>query len=118
DNDADAIVNARDNVSRNGVAHSVRVEQGLVDAAYLARFREQPFDVIVANVLSGVLGPLLKDFFQALKPGGQVILGGILETEAGAMLVACEAAGFTVRAEDLEQEWWGVLLERPLAAAN
>ena len=113
DSDADAILNARDNVARNAVAERIRLEHGLVDSDYLARAGAERFDIIVANVLSGVLRPLLPDFRRALKAGGHLILGGILEHEADDMLDACALAGFDVIAEDLEDEWWGVLLQRP-----
>ena len=112
DNDADAILNARDNMIRNGVASAVTFEQRTVDARYLAELGER-LDIIVANVLSSVLLPLLPAFFEALKSGGFVILGGILEAEADDLLQASTAAGFEIMTEDLEDEWWGVLLRRP-----
>jgi ribosomal protein L11 methyltransferase len=113
DNDADAILNARDNIVRNGVADVVVLEEGFVDVAYLAAQGDSAFDVIVANVLSGVLKPLLASFFTSVVPGGFVILGGILEEEAEEMLDALARAGFVVTGEDLENEWWGVLAQRP-----
>ena len=113
DNDPDAILNAVDNVRRNNVAAAIELEEGFVDVAYLSRFGAQHFDVIVANVLSGVLKPLLSHFLTAVKPDGHVILGGILEEEADEMIDASATAGFTIVAEDLEEEWWGVLLRRP-----
>lgn len=111
DNDADAILNARDNIVRNGVPDIV-LEEGFVDEAYLHAAGAGAFDVVVANVLSGVLKPLLASFYSSLVPGGFVILGGILEEEAGEMQDALEAAGFVVLGEDLENEWWGVLAQR------
>lgn len=118
DNDPDAILNARDNVTRNGVANAVELSEGFVDEPYLARYGAGSFDVVVANVLSSVLKPLLGSFFAATRPGGHVILGGILEHEADDMITASTAAGFQVMAEDLEQEWWGVLLRKPGLSAS
>lgn len=112
DNDPDAILNARDNVVRNNVADAIQLEESLVDGPYLARFGENHFDIIVANVLSGILKPLLGDFRESVRPDGHIILGGILEQEADEMLEACTAAGLHVINEDLEAEWWGVLLRR------
>lgn len=112
DNDADAILNARDNVVRNGVATAVRLEENIVDQEYLADAGEAAFDVIVANVLSGVLKPLLAAFHEGVRPGGHVILGGILEQEADDMIDALLDAGFKILGEDLEHEWWGVLAQR------
>jgi ribosomal protein L11 methyltransferase len=118
DHDPDAILNARDNIIRNGVATVVKLEERLVDESYLHAAGHARFDIIVANVLSGMLTPLLGMFAYSLRPGGHLILGGILEEEGDDMLDACSAAGFQVMAEDLEAEWWGVLLQRPSRAAS
>jgi ribosomal protein L11 methyltransferase len=115
DNDADAILNARDNIVRNGVADRVKLEQGFVDVAFLRNAGDARFEIIVANVLSTVLKPLLASFHQSVVPSGYVILGGILEDESDDMFDACLAAGFIVMAEDLDEEWWSVLLRRPAA---
>jgi ribosomal protein L11 methyltransferase len=109
--DEDAVLNARDNITRNGVSEVVALRTGMVDEAYLESYAAA-FDVIAANVLSSVLEPLLAAFHRALKPGGHLILGGILEAEADDIIDAARAAGFTLRAEDLEEEWWGGLFQR------
>lgn len=116
DNDPDAILNARHNVDRNGVAGIVRLKEQAVDPSYLRAPGTGRYDIIAANVLSSVLEPLLLPFFDALRPGSHLILGGILEEEADDMLAAGSAAGFGVIAEDLEEEWWAVLLQRPQPA--
>lgn len=110
--DEDAILNAKDNVERNGVANVVTLDTAMVDDAYLAKRGDSAFQLIAANVLSSVLHPLLPAFHRALRPQGYLILGGILEAEADDMIEAAEAAGFMLRAEDLEEEWWGALLQR------
>jgi ribosomal protein L11 methyltransferase len=110
--DEDAIINARDNIVRNRVQEVVTLQTALVDDALLSTHREQPFDIIVANVLSGVLRPLLPAFRRALRAGGHLILGGILESEADDMIDAASAAEFRLAAEDLEEEWWGGLFQR------
>lgn len=115
DNDPDAILNAEDNVVRNGVAGRIKLETCFVTEQYLAEAGPQRFDIIVANVLSSVLLPLLPSFHESVTEGGHVILGGILQTESDVMLDACAAAGFRVMGEDIEDEWWGVLLQRPRA---
>jgi ribosomal protein L11 methyltransferase len=111
--DEDAMINARDNIVRNRVEKVVRLDTALVDDVYLQRCGDRAFDVIAANVLSSVLRPLMPAFHGALRPGGHLILGGILESEADDMIDAAQCAGFILRAEDLEDEWWGGLLQRP-----
>ncbi len=110
--DEDAIINARDNIMRNRAQDIVELQTALVDEQYLEARGAGAFDVIAANVLSGVLRPLLPAFYRALKPDGWLILGGILEAEADDMIAAARSAGFTLQAEDLEEEWWGGLLRR------
>ncbi len=112
--DADALGNATDNVRRNGVADRVELRHAVVDPRFLDNSLRDDgsLDLIVANVLSGVLRPLLSSFHGALGPGGRLILGGILEEEAEDMLAAARAAGFTLLVEDVEAEWWGGLFAR------
>jgi ribosomal protein L11 methyltransferase len=119
ESDPDAIENAGDNLRRNGVAESVELLHGLVDDEFLALLGPGRFDLIAANVLSSVLIPLLPAFHAALAPAGsegtaageagRLILGGILEEEAEAVIAAARHAGFLLLAEDLEEEWWGGL---------
>lgn len=110
ESDPDAMDNCRENLERNGVADRVALECAVVDADWLTADGEG-FDVIAANVLSGVLIPLLPHFAGALRPGGRVILGGILEHEADAMKAAAAAAGLSLSEEKVEGEWWTCLLE-------
>lgn len=116
ESDPDAIENAGDNLRRNAVADRVELLHGLVDNEFLALLGPGRFEVIVANVLSGVLVPLLPAFHASLVPGrsgggGYLILGGILDEEADAVISAAHAAGFTLLREDLEEEWWGGLFQ-------
>jgi ribosomal protein L11 methyltransferase len=110
ESDPEAMPNAAENVAGNGVADRVTLRCELVDDAFLDAAR--PFDGILANVLSSVLRPLLPAFHAALLPSGWAILSGILVEEAAAMRTAAAAAGFAVEAEDVEEQWWTVLLRR------
>jgi ribosomal protein L11 methyltransferase len=103
--DPDAIPYAEANAARHGVGARVRVEQAFVDVDWLAR-HHAAYDLIAANVLSGVLRPLLPALRAALHPAGALVLGGILAEEADALVGAAEAAGFALSAEEREDEWW------------
>ena len=109
ENDPDAVLNARDNIVRNHADEVVEIDLATVDEAYCARFGAR-FDVIVANVLSGIIRPLLPVFRSVLKPHGRVVIGGILVSEGETMQSAAEANGFTVEAVEVEEEWWTALL--------
>ncbi len=97
DVDPVAIDVARDNAAINRVrlghgAGEVLLTQadGMASPLLAAR---APFDLIIANILAGPLIELAPDFARALAPGGTVILAGLLDTQADAVIAAYEAHG-------------------------
>jgi ribosomal protein L11 methyltransferase len=108
--DPDANLNARENVEQNGVLGRVAIVEAMADAALLAGFGR--FDLVVANILSGVIRPLLPAFRDALggAPGGRLIVSGILQVEHEDVVRDAVAAGFRVETVDEEDEWWSALL--------
>jgi ribosomal protein L11 methyltransferase len=109
ENDPDALINARENVRHNGVEDRIRLVQGTVDARFLER-HETAFDVVVANVLSGVLVPLLRGLGATRRRDGRLILGGILAEEAASVEAAAARAGLELVDVDVEQGWWSARL--------
>lgn len=107
--DGEAIPNAEENVSRNGVADQVKVFHG--DAGTLLPL-VAPVQVIVANIISSVLVTLLPVIADCLAAGGRVILSGILREERETMVAALERTGWQVLAEDAEDAWWSVAVVR------
>jgi ribosomal protein L11 methyltransferase len=114
ESDPDAMSNARENLDRSAWSDRIELVNAVVDEDYLASHREDGFDLIVANVLSGVLTPLLPAFAAALAATGRVVLGGILDEESDAVVAAGHAAGLSLEAEDRE-EGWGTAQLRPSA---
>jgi ribosomal protein L11 methyltransferase len=113
ESDGGSLETARENLARNGVEAQITLDHASVDGAYLQAARDGGFDLVVANVLSGVLVPLLPDLAASMADGGRIILGGILTEEAAAVTAASVAAGLAVESEDREEEWWSVRLKRP-----
>jgi ribosomal protein L11 methylase PrmA len=64
--------------------------------------------VIVANILSSVITPMLPLMKSSLSAGGQAILAGIMTDEASAMVDALAAGGWAIEREDTEDIWWSV----------
>lgn len=112
ESDVEAMPNAFENVERNGVTDLITLLCAEVDDPFLAAYGGGAFDVILANVLSGVLRPLLPSFHRALADRGVAILSGILVEEAEEMRKAAVASGFAVETEDVEDTWWSVMLRR------
>jgi ribosomal protein L11 methyltransferase len=107
--DPDAIGNAEENVVANNVDGIVRVIEG--DATVLLPL-VAPVGLVLANIISSILLELLQGIHDALSPGGHAILSGILAEERPVMVEAIQVAGFDVMSEDLEDNWWSVLIAR------
>ena len=103
--DHDAIENAEQNVRANGVENRVEVIEG--DASTLLPLLA-PVRVILANIISSVLIPLLPMFRSALAPDGQAILSGILREERANFVAALATDGWLIERETTEDVWWTV----------
>jgi ribosomal protein L11 methyltransferase len=112
--DADSLPYARANADRHGVGDRIAFEHTTVDAAYLLE-RIERYDVVTANVLSGVLLPLLPGMRGATRSGGSVIVGGILAEESATMIDAAHVAGLSLEAEDREDAWWTGWFRGPIS---
>ncbi len=107
--DPDAIGNAEANIAANGVSDAVTVILG--DATPLLPLLA-PVDLVLANILSGVIRSLLPVIEAALAPGGRAIFSGIMTSEAGEMRRALTDADWTVAVELEEDAWWSVAAVR------
>lgn len=109
--DPDANINARENIERNNVQELVTLHEAMADAELLGELGR--FDVIVANILSGVIRPLLPAFASTLTGERLLIVSGILQTESDLVLQDAWAAGFVLLEEDREEDWWSAALSPP-----
>jgi ribosomal protein L11 methyltransferase len=74
--------------------------------------RNGPYDLIVANILAGPLQALAPDVGAAAEKGGNVILSGILEQQADAVLAAYVAAGMELVQRLQRKDWTTLVLEK------
>ncbi len=114
DNDPQAVEVADENAGLNGVAGLCRFVTSIgLDAAELAA--RAPFDLIVANILAGPLIELSESFAAKVRPGGRVLLSGLLVEQASDIVAAYSRHGFVFeRGLDLETggAWWRTLILR------
>ena len=96
---------AEENTRRNSVAERVSVVQASVGTEFLPE-EEGSFDRLVANIEADPLVRWLAGFRRGIRPGGWMILGGILEGESGRVEDAAVRAGFGLEATDIEGGWW------------
>lgn len=105
--DAEALDNARQNIVANAVSDVVTLLAG--DARALLPI-VAPVDVIVANIISSVLLPILPMLRVSLRPAGRAILAGLLVYERDQVAAAVESGGWRLVRDDLEEEWWSALI--------
>lgn len=111
DNDPQALAATADNASRNGVAPgdlTIALPDDYDTAPWAGRC-----DLVVANILAGPLLELAPVITGFLRPGGALLLSGLLASQAGALIEGY--AGRLPLAVAGEQDGWVVLRgERPL----
>jgi ribosomal protein L11 methyltransferase len=69
-----------------------------------------PFDLLIANILAGPLIELAPAFAASVAPGASVILAGLLDTQADAVIAAYEAQEMML-VERGPGEWCVLVLE-------
>ena len=75
DIDPQALIATRDNATRNNVS-------GKIEASMPGDLELQPADVLIANILAQPLIDLAARFAQLVRPGGRIVLSGILDDQA------------------------------------
>jgi ribosomal protein L11 methyltransferase len=112
DIDPVAVEVTRENAAANGEAPPVAavVADGLSHPALAAR---APYELIVANILAAPLTRLAVQIVPALRPGGVLILSGLLRWQENLVLSFYRAQGLTLREIRRDGAWSALVLERP-----
>lgn len=105
DVDPDAIEVARDNAAANEVAVGLAV--GSVEVV------RQPFDVVVANLLTQTVVDLAEALLGALVPGGHLVTSGIGAPRADLVADALRRAGLVAVTTRVRGDWAVVEGRRP-----
>ena len=99
DTDPIAVEATLANARRNAVARRLRVRHGSLPSA------EAAFDVVLANLIAGVLVPLAPLLRDELRPGGSLLASGIFVDREADVQTAFEAAGLGVVGRSAEGDW-------------
>ncbi len=110
DIDTPSVKVARENARLNGVGNRV---QAILATGFAAPdfARHGPFDLVLANILANPLRQLAGAMTRHLAPSAHVILSGLLNHQAGAVIAAYRARGL-VPVRHLKIEGWSSLLLR------
>jgi len=71
-----------------------------------------PFDLLIANILAGPLVELAADFGRSVRPGGHLLLAGLLETQEPQVRATYLRAGFRLAARQVNGDWSILWLRR------
>ena len=96
DIDPQAIVASQDNAQRNQVT---------IDFALVKDFRAEPADCLIANILAGPLKSLAPEFDRLLKPGGTLVLSGLLANQADDLVAHYQQFGVQLTTRHTQDEW-------------
>ena len=104
DHDPTAVAVAKENISRNSVSHTATVEEGSLD--YLTRHRIPPVHGMVVNIIADVIVNLMEhDLTCHLKPGGWLVVSGILASAEARVRAAFDKCGMQKIDRYQEEEW-------------
>ena len=103
DFDPEAVRVAQANASVNGVHKKIRIERG--DVAKLPEKPKEQFDLVCANLISNLLIGERRKIAAQLKPGGTLVLAGILKAEFLEVQKEFESLGLKLVSARSKREW-------------
>lgn len=103
DYDADAVRIARENAKRNRVAHKIRFEHQDLTQLKIGHFPR--CDLICANLIYDMLCTEAKRITSWLKPGGNLVLAGILREQFAQVREVYEGFGLKLVRSKMHNEW-------------
>jgi ribosomal protein L11 methyltransferase len=107
DTDPIAIESTLANARRNRLARRIHARVGSLPSL------EPAFDVVLANLIAGVLVPLAGPLRDELRPGGTLLASGIFIDREGEVRAAFEAAELVVTERSAEGDWVALTAIRP-----
>lgn len=111
DIDPNAISAAKENAEVNNVdIEQFDIISGnlLEDEELQVKVGYEKYDIVVANILAGVLVPLSPIAYKHLKKGGYYITSGIIDTKESEVVEAVKKSGFDVVEVTCQGEWVSV----------
>jgi ribosomal protein L11 methyltransferase len=102
DIDDDSIENAEEYIRNNNAGASITLYK-----ADISDITETNFDMVAANITSGVVIPNLQNIYNKLKTGGKLFITGILNEEAEELINELTKNKFMMRELRSKAEWSG-----------
>ena len=103
DHDPQAVRITRENARRNRVADKIHFKQQ--DVTKWSRGGQRQYDLVCANLISNLLIEQRSRIIPRVKPGGTLVLAGILAVEFKQVEVAYARLGMKLVTHRLQKEW-------------
>jgi ribosomal protein L11 methyltransferase len=100
DNDVWSIENTKENVVVNNGQNEIEVFFGTIETV-----PQNNFDVILANIQSSIILPILPQMISKIKTNGKILLSGLLREEREKILFSLKEHSLNVKDEISENEW-------------
>jgi ribosomal protein L11 methyltransferase len=107
DTDPESVRVTQENVEINGVAAETVVLRGSFD---VPQADGEPFDLLVANILAGVIMSMLRSGLAAR--GRRFVFSGILDTQADDVIAVAASAGLRLVERRQMADWMGLVFDR------
>ena len=104
-----AVKSAMDNIKLNDYAKDVTVK-----ANDLLKGVTIEADIVVANILSEIIVPLIPEAYDVLKPGGLFLTSGIIEDKKELILSEQKKQGFIIIQVQQMKDWCSIVAQKPL----
>ena len=105
-----AVRATKENAEINGVADRLRIEHGSVGEG--EPFEGEVYDVVLANIIARILIELSAALVRHTKPGGSLVLAGIISSREDDVIAAFSAQGATVVTRRQTDDWVSLVLTR------
>ncbi|MDQ2715392.1 MAG: 50S ribosomal protein L11 methyltransferase [Chloroflexota bacterium] len=111
DNSSVAVESATTNVEVNGLSERITVALGTLDAQEAQRLAGR-YDLVLVNILAGVIGSLAPFLARVLAPGGLLIASGIINERRPEAELPLLAAGLELADQAQLGEWWALIMRK------
>jgi ribosomal protein L11 methyltransferase len=101
---------ATTNLELNGLAREITLDVGSADWATRSGKR---YDIVIANIIARILIELSADLRTSTRPGGHLLLSGIIEPKVSLVRDAFEPVGFTLVDRNQIEDWISLTYRAP-----
>lgn len=106
DIDPASVASTQENCALNGIEGRVEIEQGSADLVLSGHFGLTQAPLVAANILASVLIDMLDDGLgELVQPGGLLVLSGILDFQADAVIQKAGEQGLALLEKRGMQDW-------------